>query len=288
MEQAFRKGYYLALLGDKYEKAVAEATRGIVWYMLGNYSESIAGYKNATELFDSVAMPEQALETSVAYGVALYRTGARKEAEARFKKTVQRGRALRQDTETGIALMYLGQLAENNSKYTLAFQYYEEAEKYLGSEVMYRVTLRLGQARALCLLDRYEESARRLDAAAHYSSYAVDLLQPLHASLDLAHALTKQGQVLLAHGDQKRASVALKKACEQAMKVQQSAPEAYRRDFIDSLQEIFSARIEFLLRKGKVARENGQFLYNHLGKNPPLLYGHPFLINSIYSKINLS
>ncbi len=363
MEQAFDRGYSLALLGDEYEKAVAEATRGIVQYTLGNYSESIAGYRNATELFDSVAMPEQALETSVAYGVALYRTGARKEAEARFKKTVQRGRALKRDTETGVALMYLGQLAENNSKYTLAFQYYEEAETCLGSEVMYRVTLRLGQARALCSLGRYEESARRLenlkgnmsanaalslmslqattlygigayqdaiykadkaieaaaarqipdkeadaravrmmcyhrlnkdrlaeqdaraiidnlqsnaaksvqgralvllsscargegnlDAAAQYSSRAVDLLQPLHASLDLAHALTEQGQVLLVHGDQKRAGVALKKACEQAMKVRQSTPEAYRRDFVDSLQEIFSVHIEFLLRKGKVAR----------------------------------
>lgn len=361
MQAAFDRGYALAAAGDAYERAVADATRGIVRYASSDFADSIRGYRAAAEGFLAVGMPEQALETSVALGVALYRSSKRDEAEKVFRETVELGVKLSRNVETGVALMYLGQLAENSSRYSEAFSHYDEAERRLGPENMYGITLRLGQARALCSMGRYAEAWARLEplkgdmsastkvglpmlkaralsgmgryaeamedadlavneatsrgmkereadaravrmvcrqkvgsdslaeedahsildplnafaaaavrgkaltllasearkqgdfvVASKLSNDACELLHEIDAPLDLAHALAERGKTLLEQGNAEVADSVLEEACNQAMKVRRDAPEAYRRDFLDSLREIFSARIEFLITRGKI------------------------------------
>lgn len=360
MNAVFEPGYALAGSGDAYERAVAEATRGIVRYAAGDFSESVLGYRAAAASFSAIGMPEQALETSVALGVALYRSGTKDEAEEVFLRTVRLGAELGRNVETGVAFMYLGQLAENSSRYAEAFERYEASEQRLGPENMYGMTLQLGQARALCAMGRYVEAWARLgrlggqmsgsthvgfpmlrasvlsgmgryaEAAAQadlavdeaasrgmmereadaravrmrcrqgmgagdlaeedarsilgplaataaaavrgkalsclaarergkgdigealeHSKAACDLLQGVGVPLDLAYALAERGRAALAGGDKAGTDTALAEACLQALAVRRDAPEAYRRDFLDSIREIFSARIEFLIQEGR-------------------------------------
>ena len=360
MQQAFARGYELASFGDTYEKAVADATRGIVRYAASDFTDSVQGYKAAAVGFSAIGMPEQALETSVALGVAFYRGGSREEAEKVFLEATRLGVKLGRAVETGAALMYLGQLAENSSRYAEAFSRYDESERRLGPENMYGITLRLGQARALCAMGRYAEAWSRLgrlqgqmsastrvglpmvkasalssmgryaeaiaqadlavaeaatrgmaereadaravrmwcrqrmgadglamedarsildplaataaavvrgkaltflatqarrrgdiEEASRNSKAAGDLLREVDAPLELAHALAEQGRAAWSRGDMADADAALREACSQALAVRRDAPEAYRRDFLDSIHEIFSARIEFLIHEGR-------------------------------------
>lgn len=359
MKAIFDRGDSLAAGGDAYERAVAAATRGIVRYASGDFAGAVLGYRSAASGFSSIGMPEQALETSVALGVALYRAGDREESERIFLETKALGLSLGRNVETGVALMYLGQLAENSSRYAEAFNHYNEAERRLGPDNMYGMTLRLGQARALCAMGRYAEAWARLglikgelsastrvglpmlkasalsgmgryaeaaeqadlavseaasrgmtereadaravrmrcrqkegaievaekdarailgplaetaaaavkgkalsflaaearkrgafEEASERSKAACDLLAAIDAPLDLAHAQSERGRALLALGDRDGAGFAFEEACRYAMAVRRDAPEAYRRDFLDSLHAIFSVRIEFLIDQG--------------------------------------
>ncbi|MEN6364930.1 MAG: hypothetical protein ABFC81_07650, partial [Rectinema sp.] len=163
MADSFVRGYALAMEGDAYEKAVADATRGLVRYAMGDLADAARGYRAAVEGFSGLDMQEQALETSVALGVTLYRSGERENSEAVFTTATETAQSLGRNVEGGVAFMYLGQLAESSSRYAMAFGYYSEAERYLQAENKYGVTLRLGQARALCAMGRFGEAWSRLE-----------------------------------------------------------------------------------------------------------------------------
>ncbi len=362
MMKAFERGYDLAAKGDAYERTVSEAARGIVRYTSGDLASSASGYRAATEGFSSLGMPEQALETSVALGVTLLRSGAREEAERTFRKTAELGSSLDRNIETGVALMYLGQMAEGSGRFSEAFSNYSRAEDKLANENHYGATLRLGQARALCAMGRYAEVAGKLDSVAGSATAAArisipmiramalsgagkytqaireadiaveeasvqgmprqeaearavrmdclqacgdsvrgmmdadailgvlsgsapattrsaalrvrasafrtngdvesaidlakkacSLLVDVDAPLEYARDSAELGRALADSGDSEGAGEAFRVACTRVMEVRKDAPESYRRDFLDSIQEIFAERIRFLVDSGDTA-----------------------------------